>query len=218
MSINNKNKLALGGIAASIAVLALAGAEQLISTSSSPAFTKAALEVDQEPIRYKASLGYSCGVEAWAVKTLTDPNASQVNLTPLRTTVPRLDAMSVTSEGQRTNPPQVFKLKATRLIKYKLEPDSDIHLVLQSTLDASKTMIAEIPDPACASGSRVYNQIVAARAAFVSQIGSPQSYFISLNQLINVQGVGFFDYFHGQTGVAPNAIELHPVIAFSKYP
>jgi hypothetical protein len=25
-------------------------------------------------------------------------------------------------------------------------------------------------------------------------------------------GIGFFDFNHGQLGVAPNAIELHPVI------
>jgi hypothetical protein len=29
-----------------------------------------------------------------------------------------------------------------------------------------------------------------------------------------VTGVAFFDFYHGQTGVAPNAIELHPVLAF----
>jgi hypothetical protein len=29
-----------------------------------------------------------------------------------------------------------------------------------------------------------------------------------------VTGVAFFDFPHGQTGVAPNAIELHPVLAF----
>jgi len=29
-----------------------------------------------------------------------------------------------------------------------------------------------------------------------------------------VTGVVFFDFFHGQTGVARNAIELHPVLAF----
>jgi hypothetical protein len=27
-----------------------------------------------------------------------------------------------------------------------------------------------------------------------------------------VTGVAFFDFNHGQTGVAPNAIELHPVL------
>ena len=30
-----------------------------------------------------------------------------------------------------------------------------------------------------------------------------------------VTGVAFFDFKHGQTGVAPNAIELHPVLAKS---
>jgi hypothetical protein len=30
----------------------------------------------------------------------------------------------------------------------------------------------------------------------------------------SVTGVAFFDFNHGQTGVAPNAIELHPILAF----
>jgi hypothetical protein len=29
-----------------------------------------------------------------------------------------------------------------------------------------------------------------------------------------VTGVAFFDFEHGQTGVAPNAIELHPIRGF----
>jgi hypothetical protein len=29
-----------------------------------------------------------------------------------------------------------------------------------------------------------------------------------------VTGVAFFDFDHGQTGVAPNAIELHPILGF----
>jgi hypothetical protein len=32
--------------------------------------------------------------------------------------------------------------------------------------------------------------------------------------LATVTGVAFFDFQHGQTGVAPNAIELHPILAF----
>jgi len=30
-----------------------------------------------------------------------------------------------------------------------------------------------------------------------------------------INGVGFFDFHHGQRGVAPNAIELHPALGFS---
>ena len=31
--------------------------------------------------------------------------------------------------------------------------------------------------------------------------------------LVRISGVGFFDYLHGQRGVAPNGIELHPVLS-----
>ena len=30
-----------------------------------------------------------------------------------------------------------------------------------------------------------------------------------------VVGVAFFDFRHGQTGVAPNAIELYPILGFA---
>jgi len=30
-----------------------------------------------------------------------------------------------------------------------------------------------------------------------------------------VVGVAFWDYFHHQTGVAPNPIELHPILGFA---
>ncbi len=30
--------------------------------------------------------------------------------------------------------------------------------------------------------------------------------------VVTVEGVGFFDFLHGQTGVADNGVELHPVL------
>jgi hypothetical protein len=33
-----------------------------------------------------------------------------------------------------------------------------------------------------------------------------------------ITGVGFFDTNHGQDGVAPNTIELHPVLDFTVLP
>jgi hypothetical protein len=179
------------------------------------ALTAAALEVDKEGTRYLRRFGFSCGVEAWSVKTMTDSAAAAVPLTPFRSTIPRLVALSP-NEGQRTTPPRNFLLKYPRLIAYKLEPDSDIHLVLQSQLDPTKTLIAEIPDPQCAQGSVVLAQITAARAAFVAQFGQPQTYFINLNAPVFISGIGFFDFLHGQRGVAPNGIELHPVLYIKK--
>jgi hypothetical protein len=32
---------------------------------------------------------------------------------------------------------------------------------------------------------------------------------------VTITGVGFWDAKHGQTGVAPNGIELHPVLGFA---
>ena len=56
----------------------------------------------------------------------------------------------------------------------------------------------------------------AARSSLVSACGSaPTSSFKSLSGTATLTGVGFFDVIHGQTGVAPNGIELHPILSFS---
>ena len=41
------------------------------------------------------------------------------------------------------------------------------------------------------------------------------SRFTDLKGRATVTGVGCFDIPHGQTGIAPNGIELHPVLKFS---
>ena len=76
-------------------------------------------------------------------------------------------------------------------------------------------MIAEIPLSACASGSKVLAQITKARAAFEAAHSQTQECFNCLHQLVTLVGVGFFDKLHGQTGVAPNGAELHPVLGFA---
>ena len=51
---------------------------------------------------------------------------------------------------------------------------------------------------------------------FVAACGMPSdTSFESLTGRATIRGVGFFDFLHGQTGVAPNGIELHPVLRFS---
>jgi hypothetical protein len=58
--------------------------------------------------------------------------------------------------------------------------------------------------------------MASARSAIIAACGQPSSsHFTDLNGTATVTGVGFFDFPHGQTGVAPNAIELHPVLRFS---
>jgi hypothetical protein len=65
-------------------------------------------------------------------------------------------------------------------------------------------MIAEAPSPSCdPHAPALYRREIAAARARVR-----------LCSRARVTGVAFFDYRHGQTGVAPNAIELHPLLGF----
>jgi hypothetical protein len=82
------------------------------------------------------------------------------------------------------------------------EDDGDFHLVLRDAV--GRTMIAETPMGSCdrVATPKRQRQMATARA------------HVRLCARASVTGVAFFDFNHGQTGVAPNAIELHPVLAF----
>ncbi len=156
-----------------------------------------------------------CGFERWPVKTLTDLKAGQVNLAQKSATVEELAGLPVPDgfgrNAERLEPEfQAYTVVAT-LVEFKQEADSDIHLVILG--ESGQSMIAEIPDPECAQGSRVLPQISRARARFVDRFGQPsRSSWHEVNVSVRVTGVLFFDVHHGQTGVAPNAVELHPVV------
>jgi hypothetical protein len=96
------------------------------------------------------------------------------------------------------------------LVRYKLEDDSDYHMVISD--DNGNTIVTEIPLPACvAPGSRFAAGIANARAEFDDHFTATTS-FQNVNVPVRITGVGMFDFLHGQSGVAPNGIELHPVI------
>src|SRR5579885_544127 len=156
-----------------------------------------------------------CGVERWSVKTGTDPDAGLVNLnstTPTQiSSLTALPAPSPIPANNRVQPTEttVWVITAT-LTQYKLETDSDYHLVLDD--GAGHTMIAEIPAPSCVgAGSPFASGISHARSQFDARFTATTS-FQTANVPVQVTGVGMFDFLHGQTGVAPNGIELHPVI------
>jgi hypothetical protein len=48
----------------------------------------------------------------------------------------------------------------------------------------------------------------------VAACGEASSSFHDLVGTATITGVAFFDKKHGQNGIAPNGIELHPVLAF----
>jgi len=133
----------------------------------------------------------------------------------------------------------IWKLTAT-IVEAKLEQDGDYHLVLQGK--SGKTMIGEIPnpDPAYVKNPTWLAEIKQARTAMDQKLGHPlapvdfkpeqmgvptherfetapmQSEAPAMTKIglqAVITGVGFFDSSHGQTGVAPNAIELHPIFS-----
>ena len=168
-----------------------------------------------------------CGEERWAVKTLSDPKVGDVNFTPHDTSVGRL--RNKPDPHTKSSTPRIdgvetttYRVKA-RLIEFKREDDRDVHLVISLPSAKSKTMIVEFPDTACdgARSSPKKTQMGRARGALIRACGlapAASSDFKDLQGTATVTGVGFFDVKHGtpQTGVAPNNIELHPVLGFTK--
>ena len=166
-------------------------------------------EVDQEP------LNGSCGLERWSVKTGTDADAGLINLQSTTqsavASLTSLQAPATLPANNRIQPTEttVFQLHAT-LTEYKLEPDSDYHLILSD--GSGNSMISEMASPACVgSSSLLLTSIQNARSEFDARYTATSS-FQTANVPVTITGVGFFDFLHSQTGVAPNGIELHPVL------
>jgi hypothetical protein len=161
-----------------------------------------------------------CGVERWPVKTLTDPEVFRVNTGVVPATVATLRGYSAPRplpQAARVSPVETtfYSVTAT-LTDFKRETDGDYHLVLSD--EAGRTMIAEIPSADCiGSGNSFAPMLLAARQAFEARF-TPSESFQHAGVAVEIRGIGFFDYLHGQRGVAPNGIELHPVLSVNFNP
>ncbi len=159
----------------------------------------------------------SCGVWRWPVKTGSDADRSKVSKTAIATSIRHLRSLKAPSSFAghqdhrfRGAERHTWQLDRVRLTAYKIEEDSDIHLVIRNA--AGKTMIAEIPKPGCVSRRSLWrSQMTAARRAFMAPDHATTSWK-HVHQRVTLRGLGFFDEIHDVTGQAPNGIELHPVI------
>jgi hypothetical protein len=134
------------------------------------------------------------------VKTLQD----RPHLLPNRlTTVHYLVTRRAPSHLPSTRLPfehHVFTVVA-RVTSVREEADGDHHVLLR---EHGYPMISETPAPDCDTGATLHYQRLMAQAR---RAAKPC-------RKARVTGVAFFDFPHGQTGVAPNAIELHPILGF----
>jgi hypothetical protein len=155
----------------------------------------------------------TCGTERWPVKTLTDDDRGDVDLRARDVSVRYLRNRSTPTEKPQTARASAverttYRLHA-RLREYVEEADGDYHLVLSDK--SGRTIVVEIPDRTCVGRiSPVKAGIVKARSRFDGHFDATTS-FKTANRRVVIKGVGFFDYLHGQTGMAPNGLELHPV-------
>ena len=167
-----------------------------------------------------------CGKERWPVKTLSDSLGEKVASNP---TTPATIAELVTvgaptrkqllaAAARRFSHELIVYRVSALVIGDKQEADSDFHIVLANPANAQVTLIAEIPSGTCVAAKRA-NFFNGLRAQFAGDFGKPaQGKLRRLAQpvLACVTGVGFFDFLHGQDGVAPNGFELHPVLSIVK--
>ncbi|HEV3039121.1 MAG TPA: hypothetical protein VHA33_15180 [Candidatus Angelobacter sp.] len=178
-------------------------------------FRRSLLSVVAVTLILSSTLAFSCGVERQSVKVGTDADIGKVNFNaPQTTTIVNLRAFPTPATipaNNRISPEEttVWTVDAT-LTLIKLESDQDYHLVIQ---DASgNTMIAEVPAPSCVPTSSPMNPGVTSARAKVDAMFNVTTSFQTVNVPVRITGVGMHDFPHGQTGAAPNQIELHSVI------
>jgi hypothetical protein len=162
-----------------------------------------------------------CGADRAAVKNLLDHPAL---LPPRVATVEQLLALRAPrwarSAPRRQIERQVVQLDV-EVLAFKTEADGDIHAIIRSAGAApgkgpgaagfGRLMVAEFPLPGCARGSPYALRMARARASLLRLVNAHVS-------RMRLTGVVFFDRVHGQTGGAPNGVELHPVLAVEALP
>lgn len=171
--------------------------------------------VERNPIKHDEDVQPCRGGEGLGSCILMNP--MQVNVAYLAQ-IPKPDP-PVTSDDLRGIGPeeyQVYDITAVVIVA-KHESDQDIHLGLEDPDDFQSTMIAESVDPDCAPNSYVSGWIAGARRSILAAIGgtlTTQALRTLIGKKVHITGIGFFDKLHGQSAVAPNGIELHPILTF----
>ena len=164
-----------------------------------------------------------CGVERWKIKTLSDRDTVLINFTKVeKTSIHEQVALkrpSINRNSRHISERTVYEMSCS-IVGYKREAgDKDIHIILEDE-ETEETLVAELPSSRCpeinlTSRSKLFFEL---EKWFVANIGYPTSNFVYLKKHIPViiTGIGYFDYVHGQIGMATNGREIHPILGIKK--
>ncbi len=153
----------------------------------------------------------NCSGYRWDVKTGQDPQAGEVNLGSVTPTtvgyLTSLPAQPSLPDDYRVPPVELTQYQITgTIVDYSFEHDNDYHVVIKDN-SSNNVMITEIPDPACVPPSSPFAAMINnARSAFVAHLAT------AIGSTVAINGPGFFDSNTLTSNVAPNKIELHPVL------
>jgi hypothetical protein len=167
------------------------------------------------------SLFAQCGEQRWDVKTLSDKDTVLIDFDNIvKTTVSEQVSLPKPDKIHKKMPrlsseTTVYSLDCY-VIGFKREKDMDIHIVIKD-MNLNQTMVAELPSPYCpeVDSTSHAKEYIKVNNWFLKNIGKPTGKFHNLPQPISVTitGVGFFDFVHGQNGMATNGREIHPILS-----
>ena len=153
------------------------------------------------------------GKERWVVKTLTDQESHDIDLKKsTTTTIAKIADMDVpfnpkqAKDDRQDMEKQLLTItcKIDRVIK---EDDEDLHLVMH---DGDESMVGEIVFPCCPDVIDAHRRKLFERP--FKQFHPFRQGQAFKDHTWQVTGVVFVDFPHGQTGMLPNCIELHPIV------
>lgn len=167
-------------------------------------------------------MAQNCGEERWSVKTLSDPDTIDINFNYIvpSTIGEQIKIINIPNSqtGKRSRYEDTLYSLNCLIIAFKKENDKDIHIVLKD-INTNETMVGELISDECdeVKNTSRYNLFVELNKWFRENIGHPTSKLKHPKEPIPVKitGVSFYDFLHGQKGMASNGREIHPILSMS---
>lgn len=158
------------------------------------------------------------GEERWEQKVMADPEAADIPESYQTKTIAELMDIDTKIKENKYGEKKarmeieshIYKIRHCIITDVLRENDNDLHLVIED--GDGNHMIAEIPDATCpqAKKSDWSGYFEDARATMLKYANNYRHY------MFTITGILFVDKKHGQTGRAPNNIEIHPVLEIKK--